>query len=99
MPGSIIGGIFKVNRKFFEFLNSYNNNLKKFPGVSKEHIIEKLVHINGIWFDKIYMDQRLITEGVRAYPVQYYPYSLPSDANFRLDVLYHKQNNLSESQK
>ena len=45
------------------------------------------------------MDQRLITQGIRAYPVQYYPYSLPSDANFRLDVLYHKQNNLSESQK
>ncbi len=53
-----------------------------------------MIHINGMWFDKIFMNERNITEGVRAYPVQYYPYSLPSDANFRLDVLYHKQNNL-----
>jgi hypothetical protein len=51
-----------------------------------------------MWFDKIYINEKLI-EGARAYPIQYYPYALPSDANFRLDVLYHKQNNLPESQK
>lgn len=45
------------------------------------------------------MNEREITKDIRAYPVQYYPCSLASDANFRLDVLFHKQNNLSESQK
>jgi hypothetical protein len=45
------------------------------------------------------MNEILITKGIRAYPVQYVDCSLPSDANFRLDVLYHKQNNLPESQK
>jgi hypothetical protein len=55
--------------------------------------VEKVAHLNGMWFDKIYINDKLI-EGARAYPIQYYPYALPSDANFRLDVLYHKQNNL-----
>ena len=97
-----MGGIFKVNNKFIDHLSNYlsnNENLKKFSGISKEYIVEKLVSINGIWFDKIYMNDVLITEGIRAYPVQYVECSLPSDANFRLDVLYHKQNNLPESQK
>ena len=39
LPGSIIGGIYKVNKKFFELLGTYQENLKKFPGLSKEHVV------------------------------------------------------------
>jgi hypothetical protein len=60
LPGSTIGGIFKVNKKFIEYLNTYNGNLKKFPGISKEHIVEKIGHVSGMWFDKIYVNDKLI---------------------------------------
>ena len=40
-----------------------------------------------------------MNKDIRAYPIQYPVVALPSDANFRADVLYHKVSNLDESQR
>lgn len=40
-----------------------------------------------------------MNKDIKPYPIQYPTINLPSDANFREDVLYHKTNNLEESQK
>ena len=35
---------------------------------------------------------------VKVYPIEYPKVTLPSDANFRLDVLYHKKRDIAQSQ-
>lgn len=45
------------------------------------------------------VDSKIINENKNVYPVEYAKNVLPSDSNFRLDVLYHKMKDLSHSQK
>jgi hypothetical protein len=44
------------------------------------------------------MDGEVMNKNIRIYPVQYAKVALPSDANFRSDILFHKIGDLPESQ-
>ncbi len=40
-----------------------------------------------------------MNKNIRVYPLEYPKIALPSDSNYRSDVLYHKINDIGQSQK
>lgn len=44
------------------------------------------------------MDSELMNKNKHAYPLEYPKIALPSDSNYRLDVLYHKTGDIDQSQ-
>lgn len=73
--------------------------MKKFTGIKKESIVKKLGEISGVWFEDVYIDDELINKNRKSYPIEYDENVLPSDSNFRLDVMMHRLGDLSSSQK
>ncbi len=41
----------------------------------------------------------MINNNIKVYPIEYPKINLPSDSNYREDILYHKLKNLPESQR
>lgn len=41
----------------------------------------------------------MINKNIKVYPLEYPKVALPSDSNYREDILYHKINDLPQSQK
>jgi hypothetical protein len=93
-----LGGIFKVTPEFATEIGS-KNTLRKFDGLTKKDVVEKLTAIKGIWFSDIMMDGEVINKGVKIHPVEFQRAALPSDSNFRPDIMYHKLGDLDESQR
>ncbi len=54
--------------------------------------------ISGVWFENIWIGDEIINKNKTAYPVEYSKELLPSDSNFRMDVLLHRFNDLARSQ-
>ena len=96
-PGDIIGGIFRINDKFITSLEGVNS-MRKFSGIKPQYIVQKLGDISGVWFEDIYVNDELITKFSKCYPIEYHRNVLPSDSNFRLDVLAHRMGDLKRSQ-
>lgn len=67
-------------------------------GLKKGDIEEKKDTISGLWFSKIFVGEEVINPNHTAFPVQYANELLPSDSNYRMDVLMHKFNDLARSQ-
>jgi hypothetical protein len=59
----------------------------------------KLADIRGIWFQEIKINGQVINKNIPVYPLEYPKVALPSDSNYREDILYHKINDLPQSQK
>jgi hypothetical protein len=73
-------------------------SLRKFDGINKKDVVEKVSAIRGVWFEDIVVDGEVMNKDLRIYPIQYAKVVLPSDANFRSDILFHKIGDLTESQ-
>ena len=97
-PGDIIGGVFSVTDQFVNYFSELAS-VKKFSGIKKDHIVKKLGDISGVWFEDIYIDDKLVNENNKSYPVEYHENSLPSDSNYRLDILLHRIADLKRSQE
>lgn len=67
-------------------------------GLKKSDVEEKYCDIRGVWFGDIYIDNELANKDMTAYPVEYFDQRLPSDSNFRLDVMIHRVGDLARSQ-
>lgn len=59
----------------------------------------KLADIRGTWFEQVRIDNEVRNKNIKIYPLQYSKVALPSDGNYRLDVLYHKLQDIAQSQK
>ena len=97
-PGDIIGGIFEVTDEFIKLI-SEPAVMKKFSGIKKDSIVKKVSEISGVWFEDIYIDGKCVNEDVKSYPIEYHENLLPSDSNYRLDVIMHRIGDLKKSQK
>lgn len=73
-------------------------SLRKFNGLSKKDAVKKLSVIKGVWFEDIVIDGEIVNKDTRIYPVEYAKTVLPSDSNYREDIMYHKIGNITESQ-
>ena len=73
--------------------------MKKFSGIKKDSIVKKHCDISGVWFEHIFIDGKCINENVKSYPIEYHENLLPSDSNYRLDVMTHRIGDLKKSQK
>jgi len=62
-------------------------------------VYDKLADIRGVWFQEIRINGEVMNSNIKIYPLEYPQIVLPSDSNFRLDILYHKVHNLQESQR
>jgi hypothetical protein len=74
-------------------------SLKKFSGLTAKDVEEKLADIRGTWFEEIRINNEVINKNIRVYPLEYPKVALPSDSNYRSDVLYHKVHDIGQSQK
>ena len=95
--GDIYGGIFKVTEKCINFLSN-QKSFMHFPGIKKSDVEEKCCDIRGIWFGDMYIDDEIVNKDMTAYPIEYFDQRLPSDSNFRLDVIIHRVGDLARSQ-
>ena len=77
---------------------SKKNSLRKFNGLKVSDIMQKLIDIRGTWFEQIRMNNEIMNKNKHVYPLEYPKITLPSDGNYRLDVLYHKINDIDQSQ-
>ena len=78
---------------------SSQSSLRKFSGITKKDVASKLGDIRGIWFQDIKVNGEVINKNIKVYPLEYPKVALPSDSNYRPDILYHKVNDQPESQK
>jgi hypothetical protein len=68
--------------------------MSNFGGIKKRDIVEKICSISGVWFEDIYIDGEIANPNPKSFPLQYHEHCLPSDSNFRLDVMFHRMGNL-----
>lgn len=69
-------------------------SLRKYSGLTKKEVESKLADIRGIWFQDIKINGEVINKNIKVYPLEYPKIILPSDSNYREDILYHKMNDL-----
>lgn len=97
------GFIYKINDKFAEILRQNATKMQelqlKFK--EKEHVTSQLDAVEGSWLENLKIGGKAYwTCGeTKPYKLQYFDNPLPSDANFRLDVLYLKANDETKSQE
>lgn len=72
--------------------------MKQFQGLRPKDVLKKLSHLSGVWYEDLFIDGENATKGIKAYPVEYPLICLPSNSNFRLDVIYHRFGDLARSQ-
>lgn len=94
-PNDICGGIFTVSAGFGQKFVQCENKLKM-AGIQPDDIVEKHVAISGNWCFDVFFDKQQVKTMQSPTPNKlYYPkVTLPSDSNFRLDVLYKRIGNL-----
>ena len=63
---------------------------RKFEGVTPDDIVEKHVEIDGHWGLELRFDGEVVRtmESIAPNKPEYPKYALPSDCNFRPDVIY-----------
>ena len=85
----MIGGIYTVTKEFGNKFLACEVR-KKFEGVTPEDIVEKHTEIEGHWGLYLKFDGKLTRSIESPVPnkMEYPQYVLPSDSNFRLDIIY-----------
>lgn len=97
-PNMMIGGIYTVSESFGNKFQQCENK-KKFKGLRPDDIIEKHTEIKGHWGFDLYFNQKKVKtmKDPVPYQIEYVEYPLPSDCNFRLDLLYKRREELQIS--
>jgi len=86
------GGIYRVNNKFAEKLKESTTKMQEadFKFKEKDHSVEKLDTIEGSWMEYLKIGEKTYWTFGDPMPhkLKYWDRPLPSDSNYRLDVLY-----------
>ena len=72
----------------------------KYNGINRKDIIEKVGEILGTWNGAVLVDGEIVNKLYEPMPYQicYVDYPLPSDSNYREDLMFRRMNNFGESQ-
>lgn len=99
---SFSGCIWRINDKFAQKLKQdvEKNNELSIKFKEKEHAVAKLDTLEGAWLENLYIgNKNYWTFGnIWPYKLQYFDNPLPSDSNYRLDVLYLRSGDETKSQ-
>lgn len=73
---------------------------EKFGGVSKKDVVERLGTIEGSWNGDVLFNGRCMKRlyDPMPYKLEYEKFPLPSNSNYRPDILYKRMGNLAQSQ-
>jgi hypothetical protein len=93
-PNDIYGGIFSVSARFGKKFRECENK-QKFEGVKADDVVSVHTKITGHWCFDIFYDGEKVKSVDNPLPnrITYPKYTLPSDSNFRLDLLYKRMGN------
>lgn len=82
-----------------EYIEKFEREKNK-PTLSKKDILEEFSHVEGIWTGDIIIDGKVVfnADKQKFIKFEYEPNSLPSDANYREDVVYRRLGNIVRSQ-
>lgn len=95
----LAGGVFRVSADLVaRFVG--NKQRHKFEGVTPKDKFELLSAIHGCWNDKVMFDGRVYKSLLEPVPfmVQYEKHPLPSNCNYREDIIYKRLKDLGLSQ-
>ncbi|KAL4482280.1 hypothetical protein ABPG72_018061 [Tetrahymena utriculariae] len=95
------GGIYRVNDKFITKLKSLHPHYYKFQGLNlKDDVVEQVSTITGIWNKEIFIDDVKWFDIENPFPfkLEHELNPIPSDCNYRQDILYLKDRNLKDGQ-
>lgn len=98
------GSIWRINDKFVEYLKHLpkkQHELDEIKFREKEHSAGHMAKIEGNWLDHLKMDGKIYWSIYECLPykLQYFDNPLPSDSNFRLDLLYLREGNENKAQE
>lgn len=98
------GSIWKINDKFVEYLRHLpkrQHELDEIKFKEKEHSAGHVARIEGNWLEYLKIGDKMYwtTAEYQPYKLQYFDNPLPSDSNFRLDVLYLREGNEGKAQE
>ena len=92
------GGIFKVTDAFAKKFRACENK-RKFEGLNPSDFTEKYMKISGFWNQTFYIGDEEMKNMNKPLPykIEYPQYVLPSDSNFREDIIYKRLGDLKLS--
>jgi len=97
------GGIYRVNNKFAEKLRESTTKMQEpdFKFKEKDHAVEKLDVIEGSWLEYLKIGEKTYWTFGEPLPnkLKYWDRPLPSDSNYRLDVLYMRTEDEEKAQE
>ncbi len=95
----IIGTVYEAKESLFPKLKSIKQ-ANKFPGIGKEDMVKEICKVNGIWHQFLEFDNRKYWEfeDYVAYQLEKERDPIPSDSNFREDVIIWKNRDVDAGQ-
>jgi len=96
-----VGTIWRINEKFAEKLASATKRFQDIEFKEKHHAVQKLDTIEGAWLEYLKIGEQTYWTYGRQTPskLQYFDNPLPSDSNYRLDLLYLKAGDEEKAQE
>ena len=95
------GEVYKMKKEFFEKKQFVKKSDIKPKKIDKKEIESTHGQIWGIWHREYFIDKTLVWSAFNKnhVPTKYYPeeYPLPSDSNFRPDLIYWLDNNETQA--